>query len=257
MRLFLGLMFATVTAVAVAAQTDTIPATGGDIQITPMMRMSVQIEHAGIVIHVDPTAESLGSQGKPADLILVTDIHPDNYDPDQIAKLRKPGAVVVMPEAVATLAAGTIATPTRVVSNGETVTVGAITVEAVAMYNVQRGPKPGEAYQPKGRGNGYLVTVGGTRLYFAGKTECTPEMKALEDIEVAFVPLQMPETMPPFEAGECVTAFQPKTVYVYRYAGQKNDEAFFRAVLKPTPIVVHVNTEPAEAAPVPLRPGPR
>ena len=243
MRLFLGLIFATAIAVVVAAQTDTIPATGGDIQITPMMRMSVQIEHAGIVIQVDPTAESLDSQAKPADLILVTDIHPDNYDPDQIAKLRNAGALVVMPEAVATLAAGEIATPMRVVSNGETITVGAITVEAVPMYNLQRGPTPGEAYQPKGRGNGYLVTLGGKRLYFAGKTECTPEMKALQDIEVAFVPLEMPETMPPFEAGECVTAFQPKTVYAYHYAGHKNDEAFFRAVLRTTPIVVRVNTE--------------
>ena len=243
MRLFLGLILATAIAVVVAAQTDTIPATGGDIQITPMMRMSVQIEHAGIVIQVDPTAESLDSQAKPADLILVTDIHPDNYDPDQIAKLRNAGALVVMPEAVATLAAGEIATPTRVVANGETITVGAITVEAVPMYNVQRGPTPGEAYQPEGRGNGYLVTLGGKRLYFAGKTECTPEMKALQDIEVAFVPLEMPETMPPYEAGECVTAFQPTTVYVYHYAGHKNDEAFFRAVLRPTPIVVRVNTE--------------
>ena len=243
MRLFLGLIFVTAIAVVVAAQTDTIPATGGDVQVTPMMRMSVQIEHAGIVIQVDPTAEGLDSQAKPADLILVTDIHPDNYDPDQIARLRKPGAPVVIPEAVATLAAGEIATPTRVVSNGETITVGAITVEAVPMYNLQRGPKPGEAYQPKGRGNGYLVTLGGKRLYFAGKTECTPEMKALQDIEVAFVPLQMPETMPPYEAGECVMAFQPTIVYAYHYAGHKNDEAFFRAVLRTTPIVVRVNTE--------------
>jgi L-ascorbate metabolism protein UlaG (beta-lactamase superfamily) len=243
MRLFLGLIFATAGAVVVAAQTDTIPATGGDIQITAMMRMSVQIEHAGIVIQVDPTAEGLDSQAKPADLILVTDIHSDNYDPEQIARLRKPDAPVVIPEAVETLAAGEIAAPMRVVSNGETITVGAVTVEAVPMYNVQRGPAPGEAYQPKGRGNGYVVTLGGTRLYFAGKTECTPEMKALTDIEVAFVPLQMPETMPPFEAGECVTAFQPTTVYAYHYAGHKNDEAFFRAVLRSTPIVVRVNTE--------------
>jgi L-ascorbate metabolism protein UlaG (beta-lactamase superfamily) len=173
----------------------------------------------------------------------VTDIHGDNYDPDQVAKIRKPGAPVVMPPAVAKLAAGKIAAPTHVVSNGEMVTVGSITIEAVPMYNLQRGPKPGEAYQPKGRGNAYIVTVGGKRVYFAGKTECTPEMKALKDIEVAFVPLQMPETMQPFEAGECVKAFQPRMVYVYHYEGHKNDEAFFRAVLKPTPIVVKVQIQ--------------
>jgi L-ascorbate metabolism protein UlaG (beta-lactamase superfamily) len=243
MRMILS--FVTATALAgglLGAQADTIPATGGDIRVTPLLRMSVQVEHAGVVIHVDPTSRN-DSQAKPGDLILVTDIHGDNYDPDQIAKLRKPGAPVVMPPAVATLAAGKIAPPTHVVSNGDMVTVGAVTIEAVPMYNLQRGPKPGEAYQPKGRGNGYIVTLGGKRLYFAGKTECTPEMKALKDIEVAFVPLQMPETMQPFEAGECVKAFQPKTVYPYHYEGQKNDEAFFRAVLKPTSIVVKVQTQ--------------
>jgi L-ascorbate metabolism protein UlaG (beta-lactamase superfamily) len=244
MRMILSSVTATALAgVLLAAQADTIPATGGDIRLTPLLRMSVLIEHAGVVIHVDPTSKSDASQAKPGDLILVTDIHGDNYDPDQIAKIRKPGAPVVMPAAVAKLSAGRIAPPTHVVSNGETTTVGAITVEAVPMYNLQRGPKPGELYQPKGRGNGYIVTLGGKRLYFAGKTECTPEMKALKDIEVAFVPLQMPETMQPFEAGECVKAFQPRTVYAYHYEGHKNDEAFFRAVLKPTSIVVKVQTQ--------------
>jgi len=245
MRMILGLVSVTAMAAAVlvAAQADTIPATDGDIHITPIMRMSVQVEYAGTVIHVDPMGKNDYSQAKPADLILVTDIHPDSYDPDQIAKIRKAGAPVVMPPAVAKLASSRITAPTTVASNGETVTVGSIRIEAVPMYNVQRGPKPGEAYQPKGRGNGYIVTLGGKRLYFAGKTECTPEMKALRDIEVAFVPLQMPETMPPFEAGECVKAFQPKIVYAYHYEGHKNDEAFFRAVLKPTPTVVRVRIQ--------------
>ena len=162
MRMIVSLLPATVLAgVLLAAQADTIPATGGDIHVTPLMRMSVQLEHAGLVIHVDPTSKSNSAQAKPGDLILVTDIHGDNYDPDHIAKIRKPGAPVVMPPAVAKLAAGKIVAPTHVVSNGETVTVGSITIEAVPMYNLQRGPKPGEAYQPKGRGNAYIVTVGG------------------------------------------------------------------------------------------------
>jgi L-ascorbate metabolism protein UlaG (beta-lactamase superfamily) len=245
MRMILSLVSATTIAAGalLAAQADTIPATGGDIQITAQMRMSAIVEHAGTVIYVDPTSRSDYAQAKPGDLILITDIHADNYDPAVIAKLRKPGAPVVMPPAVAKLAGDKIPAPTNVVSNGETVKVGAITVETVPMYSLVRGPKPGELYQPKGRGNGYIVSVGGKRIYFAGKTECTPEMKALKDIEVAFVPLQMPETMPPFEAGECVKAFQPKTVYAYHYEGHKNDEAFFRAVLKPTPIAVKVRIQ--------------
>lgn len=245
MRMILSFVSAlTIVAGAVLAgqadSTTTVPADGGNIVVAPLMRMSVQIEHAGKVIHVDPTGIG-AAQAKPGDVILVTDIHRDTFDIDQIAKIRKPGAPVVMPAAVAKLAGAKIAAPTHVVANGETIKVGDITIEAVPMYNVSgRGPKPGEPYQPKGRGNGYVLTIGGKRLYFAGKTECTPEIKALKDIEVAFLPLQMPETMQPYEAGECAKIFMPKTVYAYHYEGHKNDEAFFGAVLKPTPINVKV-----------------
>ncbi|OFW16680.1 MAG: hypothetical protein A3F70_04715 [Acidobacteria bacterium RIFCSPLOWO2_12_FULL_67_14] len=249
MRMILSFVSAlTIAAGAVVAgQADsitTVPATGGDIVVTPLMRMSVQIEHAGKVIHVDPTAIG-AAPAKPGDLILVTDIHRETLDIDQIAKIRKPGAPVVMPAAVAKMAGDKIAGPTNVVANGETVKVGDITIEAVPAYNASgRGPKPGgEAYFPKGRGNGYVVTIGGKRLFFAGKTECTPEIKAIKDIEVAFLPMQMPETMQPYEAGECAKVFMPKTVYAYHYDGHKNDEAFFRAVLKPTPINVKVQIQ--------------
>ena len=99
------------------------------------------------------------------------------------------------------------------------------------------------SYLPKGRGNGYVVTIGGKRIYFAGNTECTPEMKNLKNIDVAFLPLQMPQTMQPYDAGECSKAFLPKIVYIYHYDGQKQDEAFFRASLKGTPIDVRVQTK--------------
>jgi L-ascorbate metabolism protein UlaG (beta-lactamase superfamily) len=245
MRMLLGSVFAiTLTAAAlVANQAGTVPAAEGNIQITPIMRASVQIEYAGKVIQVDPMGKNDYSQAKPADLILVTDIDADNLDPDQIAKIRKPGAPVVMPAAAATLAGAKIPAPTTVTANGETKTVVGVSIEAVPMYNTQRGPKPGEVYHPKGRGNGYIVTIGGKRLYFAGDTECTPEMKDLKNIDVAFVPMLMPSTMTPFEAAECVKAFLPKVVYVYHYEGQKNDEAFFRAALKGTQVDVRVQTQ--------------
>jgi len=245
MRMLLGSVFATPLAAAVlaASQAGTVPAAQGNIQITPIMRASVQVEYEGKVIQVDPMGKNDYSQAKPADLILVTDIDADNLDPDQIAKIRKPGAPVVMPAAVATLAGAKIPAPTTVTANGETKTVAGVSVEAVPMYNAMRGPKPGEFYHPKGRGNGYVVTIGGKRLYFAGGTECTPEMKDLKDIAVAFVPMRMPTTMTPFEAADCVKAFQPKVVYVYHYEGQKNDEAFFRAALKGTQVDVRVDTQ--------------
>jgi L-ascorbate metabolism protein UlaG (beta-lactamase superfamily) len=243
MRRFLTSASATaLISVSIAAgQSDTLPATGGDIQITPIMRASVQVEFAGKVIQVDPVAKNEPTQQ--ADLILVTDIHADNLDPDEIAKIRKPGAPVVMPAAAATGTGAKIPAPTTVLANGEAKTVADISIVAVPMYNARRGPKPGELYHPKGRGNGYIVTLGGKRLYFAGDTECTPEMKDLKNIDVAFVPINMPFTMTPAEAADCVKAFQPKIVYPYHYEGQKNDEAFFRAFLKGTPIEARVQTK--------------
>ena len=87
-------------------------------------------------------------------------------------------------------------------------------------------------FHTKGRGNGYILTLGGKRIYIAGDTECTPEMKALKDIDVAFMPMNLPYTMPPSEAAECVKAFKPKVVYPYHYRGQNLDE--FAAALKGT-----------------------
>ena len=250
-RVLLSLAIVIALAAAVVwAATDTLPASGGDIQITPIMHSSVQLEYAGKVIQVDPVAAydnvELPLLGKfdalkPADLILVTDIHPENLDPAEIAKLRKPGAPVVMPMAAASETGAKIAAPTIVLANGESKTVTEIGIEAVPMYNLQHGPKPGEVYHPKGRGNGYIITLGGKRLYFMGDTECTPEAKAVKDVDVAFVPMNMPQTMTPGDTAECIKAFQPKIVYPYHYEGQKRDEAFMRALLRGTTVDFRAN----------------
>jgi len=100
------------------------------------------------------------------------------------------------------------------IANGETKTVSGIRVEAVGAYDI----KPGEPSHPKGKSNGYVVTLGGKRIYFAGVTECVPEMRGLRDIDVAFVPMNLPlERMTPSAAADCVNAFKPKVVYLYHY----------------------------------------
>ena len=119
-----------------------------------------------------------------------------------------------------------------IIANGETKSVADVSIEAVPMYNIEHGPKPGEVFHPKGRGNGYILTLGGKRLYFMGDTECTSEAKAVKDIDVAFVPMNMPQTMTPGDAAECIKAIQPKIVYPYHYEGQKRDEAFLKALLR-------------------------
>ncbi len=242
-KVLLTLLFLVALAAGVLAanQTDSLPASGGDIQITPIMHSSVQLEYGGKVIQVDPVAKyddvELPLLGKfdalkPADLILITDIHPENLDLAEITKLRKSGAPVVMPAAVATQAGAKIPAPTVTMANGDTKTVADVGIEAVPMYNMQHGPAPGEVYHPKGRGNGYVITLGGKRLYFMGDTECTPEAKAAKNIDVAFIPMNMPQTMTPGDAAECIKAFQPKIVYPYHYEGQKRDEAFIKALLR-------------------------
>jgi len=229
MRFGLGGLAAIATAVMLnAASPDTIPANGGDITIVPVNHASLQLRHAGKVIDVDPVAQANFGPLPAPDLILVTDIHGDHLDPATVTKLRKADSVIVAPSAAAGKLEGAV-----VIANGEKKTVAGISIEAVPMYNLQRGPAEGQLYHDKGRGNGYIVTLGGKRIYIAGDTECTPDMKALTAIDVAFLPMNLPYTMTPAEAADCVKAFKPKIVYPYHYRGQKTEE--FAAALKGTP----------------------
>jgi L-ascorbate metabolism protein UlaG (beta-lactamase superfamily) len=208
-------------------------AADGDVSVTPIMHASVQIEYGGKVIQVDPTSQGDYSKAKQADLVLVTDIHGDHLDPLAISRIRKPDAPVVAPAAAATQIENA-----TVMANGESKTIAGIQLEAVPMYNLQRGPEPGQLYHPKGRGNGYILTLGSKRVYIAGDTECTPEMRALKNIDIAFLPMNLPYTMPPSEAAECAKAFKPKIVYPYHYRGQNPEE--FKAALTGEPIEVRL-----------------
>ena len=209
---------------------DVIATAKGDLRITPINHASLMLQFDGKVIHVDP----VGGQGgdytglPPADLILVTDLHGDHMDRAMIDKLKKAGTIVLAPAAVQT----TI-TEAQVIANGEKKTVAGIEIEAVPMYNLVRGPDGGGLFHDKGRGNGYILNLGGKRLYLSGDTECIPEMKALKNIDVAFICMNLPYTMPPSEAATCAKAFQPKIVYPYHFRGSDPQE--FAAALKSTP----------------------
>src|SRR5207248_784551 len=179
------------------------------IAITPLVHASVQIEYRDRVIQVDPWSLGDLSRAKPADLILITDDPVHHLDPKAIAQLRKAGAPVLVP--AASHAKFPDGTP---IANGEAKTIAGIAVEAIPAYDL----KVGEPSHPKGKANGYLVTVGGKRLFFAGVTECVPEIRALKNIDVAFLPMNLPlERMMPSAAAECANAFAPKAVYLYHY----------------------------------------
>ena len=235
-----------------ALAADTIPATGGNIELTPMAHAHVQIEHGGKVIHIDPSNMANLDAAKPADLVLITDIHGDHMDPPSIDRVRKPTTQFVAPAALADRFPGR----TTVVNNGETKTVDGVSIQAVGAYNLTRGPAPGQLYHTKGRGNAYVLTLGGKRILVSGDTECTPEIKALTNIDVAFVTMNLPFTMTPQEAADCVKAFKPKVVYPYHYRQQgltpadKNQQDFVAAMKGTQGIEVKAaNFYPAPAAP--------
>jgi L-ascorbate metabolism protein UlaG (beta-lactamase superfamily) len=181
----------------------------GDITITPFVHSSIQLEYAGKVIHVDPWSLSDLSKAKPADLILITDDVGHHLDPKAIARVRKPGAPVVI------AANGKKAVPDGIVmANGETREVAGVKIEATPAYDVT----PGESFHPREEANGYIVTLGARRVYVVGVTECVPEVRAARNIDVAFFPLNLPAArMEPAAAIECLTAMKPKVVYPYHY----------------------------------------
>ncbi len=198
---------------AFAAAPESFSTSAGNLQLTPIQHASLMIQAGGKVLYIDPAQGSY--DGLPqADYILITDIHGDHLAPPILNKLKKADTVIVAPKAVAAQVAGA-----KVVSNGEKTTLGPFAVEAVPMYNLTRGPSAGQLYHDKGRGNGYIVTYGGKRLYFSGDTEAISEMKALKNIDVAFVCMNLPYTMTPQEAAEGVRAFHPAIVYPYHYMG--------------------------------------
>jgi L-ascorbate metabolism protein UlaG (beta-lactamase superfamily) len=188
---------------------DTFRAADGDIGITPIIHASVQIEYAGQVIHVDPWSVGDLSVAKLADLILITDNVGHHLDVKAIAHLRKPGAPVII------AANGKAQVPDGIVlANGQATTAAGIRVESIAAYDI----KPGAPEHPRGEANGYVITLGGKRIYLAGVTECVPEVKALRDIDVAFMPMNIPvERMMPAAAAECTKILKPKVVYLYHY----------------------------------------
>jgi L-ascorbate metabolism protein UlaG (beta-lactamase superfamily) len=215
-------------------QADVIQTSRGELRITPVYHGSVMLEFGGKVIHVDPWSQGDFTGLPPADLIVVTHTHADHLDRTMIDKLKKPETIIVGPPAVIdTLNCAPACGIVEAVSDSEQRTVMGIGFEGVPMYNLVFGSGPGKPYHHKGIGSGYVLNFGDTRVYFSGDTECTPEMKALKNISVAFLAMNPPRTEPPLEAAECAKAFKPKIVYPYHYRGSKPED--FAGALKDTP----------------------
>jgi L-ascorbate metabolism protein UlaG (beta-lactamase superfamily) len=210
----LSLLLAAVPGLALAA-----PATStvGEITVRAVQHATFVLTHAGTTIYVDPVGGAEAFAGAPApDLILITDVHGDHLDMPTLAAVAKGDTVIVAPPAVAERL-GDLEGVTKVLANGETAEVAGVPVEAMPMYNLT---DERSQFHPKGRGNGYLVTLGGQRVYISGDTEGIPEMRALENIDVAIVCMNLPYTMDVEQAADAVLAFGPRVVFPYHYRGQ-------------------------------------
>ena len=177
---------------------------------------------------MDPVGNSADYRTMPkADLILITHEHSDHLDPAAIDLIKTARTDIILTAKAAEKVQGTV------MKNGDKRTVQGIPVEAVPAYNIVHMRSANIPFHPKGEGNGYILTFGNVRVYVAGDTENTPEMKALKDIDVAFLPMNLPYTMTPEMVADAVKAFRPKVVYPYHYQG--TDPQALVNLLKGTP----------------------
>jgi L-ascorbate metabolism protein UlaG (beta-lactamase superfamily) len=185
--------------------------------VTPISHATMVLRFGSRVVYTDTVggADAFAGQLAP-DIILVTDIHGDHFSAETLFDVAKENTVIVVPWAVADMLTGNPGGSVVVLKNGEKTSQKGIEIEAVAMYNI---PSMANSFHTKGRGNGYVVSAEGRRIYIAGDTSATPEMRGLKNIDVAFVPMNLPYTMTVEEAAGGVLAFAPKVVHPYHYRG--------------------------------------
>ena len=221
-----------------AMQEDTIQTSTGDLVITFIGHGTLMFEHGGKVIHVDPVGREGDYKALPdADLILVTHEHGDHLDMEAIKEILKDGTVIVGSRSCEGRLNGAV-----VMENGEDTDAAGYRIEAVPAYNIAHMRSEGQPYHPKGNGNGYIVTFGDTRVYVAGDSENTPEMKALEDIDVAFLPMNLPYTMTPEMVADAARAFRPRILYPYHF-GETDTNQLVALLAGETGIEVRVRGE--------------
>lgn len=187
------------------------------VSITPINHASLILAWSGVNIYADPVDEkkaNIFEDKAPADIILVTDIHGDHMDLDTLKKITQNSTTIIAPQAVAEKIPEELKGKVSVLNNGEKGDFLGFSIEAIPAYNL---PGPSENYHTKGRGNGYVIDRDGVRVYISGDTAGIPEMRELKDIDIAFVAMNLPYTMPPEEAASAVLDFKPKTVYPYHY----------------------------------------
>ena len=210
--IFLGCVTGLVNA-QVHFEADNITTSSGDLKINFIGHGTLIFTFNGKVIHVDPYGELADYSILPkADIILITHEHSDHFDLAVIKMLRTNKTELVFTETCAKEISGGM-----VMKNGEVQTIQGIKIEAVPAYNIVHKRDNGQPFHPKGVGNGYILTFGDKRVYVAGDTENIPEMKTLQGIDVAFLPMNLPYTMTPEMVADAAKVFKSKILYPYHY----------------------------------------
>ena len=191
---------------------DHLMTSAGDLVIHPINHASFVMSWNGIMIYNDPVGGAARYTGIPkADLVVVTHTHGDHFDNATIDAVRNTGVRVFAPQSVFNGMSTTIKALTTVMANGATQTAHGVTVDAIPMYNISNNN------HPQGVGNGYVLTIGGKRIYMSGDTEGTVEMRALQNIDVAFLCMSLPSNMNVTQAASAARDFRPRVVYPYHF----------------------------------------
>lgn len=210
---------------------DKIETSKGPLAVQPLNHATLALTWQGKTIYADPFGGAKTFEGIAApDLILITDIHGDHFNPETLEAINASKAILIVPQAVADKLSEDLKSKAVVLDNGKSTSQLNITITAVPMYNLPESP---DSRHTKGRGNGYVLTFGNKKVYISGDTSGVPEMRNLKGIDVAFVCMNLPYTMDINEAAEAVLAFKPDVVYPYHYRGQNglsDTEAFKKMV---------------------------
>ena len=223
LRLFLTLIVIVMTLPAYSQEIpsyDKVSTSEGIVEMHFIGHGSLMFKLNGFVIHIDPV-RSMGDYDvlPKADIILVTHEHGDHLDISLINDLKKPETLLFCNENSTDKV-----TWGMVMAAGDRQEINGIIIEAIPAYNIVNERSPGQPFHPKGTGIGYLLSIGGKRFYIAGDTENIPEMKALKNIDVAFLPMNLPYTMTPEMVADAALAFKPKILYPYHFGDTNTDE---------------------------------
>ena len=217
---------------AAAHATDSFETDAGKITVHPVAHASFVMETPKGVIYVDPAGDAVQYEGKPApDLILITHEHGDHYNEETLqAIVADATQIITNPAVMGKLSEGLKGRASEV-ANGGIAEFAGMKIEAIPAYNISDDRLN---FHPQGRDNGYVLNFDGFRIYVSGDTEDTPEMRTLENIDLAFVCMNLPFTMDANAAASAVSEFAPTYVYPYHYRGRdggtQDPEAFAKMV---------------------------